>query len=67
MSDENEGLVSQPVVRCPRCDSVVAFEATVCLMCGAAIPPQLAGRPNGRRRHATCRAYFHPGGQTNGR
>ncbi|MBK6326090.1 MAG: LysM peptidoglycan-binding domain-containing protein [Chloroflexi bacterium] len=44
MSDENEGLVSQPVVRCPRCDSVVAFEATVCLMCGAAIPPQLAAQ-----------------------
>ncbi len=38
MSDENKGAVSQPVVRCPRCDSVVAAEATVCIMCGAAIP-----------------------------
>ncbi|MBK8986133.1 MAG: LysM peptidoglycan-binding domain-containing protein [Chloroflexi bacterium] len=42
MRDKNEGAVSQPVVRCPRCDSVVAGEATVCLMCGAAIPARPA-------------------------
>lgn len=38
MSDENEGAASQPLFRCPQCDSVVGADARRCLMCGAVIP-----------------------------
>ncbi len=45
MSDENEGAMSRPVRRCPRCDSVVAADATVCIMCGTALPAQETAPP----------------------